>query len=58
MKIDKQRLILKTLLIYLPFMLCLASLELFNNFILFILIYIFLMAFMAIMFLFKKGVLK
>ncbi|TPR14160.1 hypothetical protein [Apilactobacillus timberlakei] len=54
MKIDKQRLILSFLLFYLPFMLSFLSLELFDNFILFILIFACLMLMFSILSIFKN----
>ncbi|TPR18046.1 hypothetical protein DY138_06070 [Apilactobacillus timberlakei] len=54
MKINKQRLIISFLLFYLPLMLSFSSLELFDNFILFIVIFALLMLMFAILSIFKN----
>lgn len=54
MKIDKQRLILQLIFFYLPLMFCLASFELFNNFILFISLFTYLILMCSILSIFKK----
>ncbi|GAA6237340.1 hypothetical protein [Apilactobacillus micheneri] len=54
MNINKQRLILQSLFFYLPFILCLISFKLFNNFILFFSLFIYLMLMCAILSIFKN----